>query len=129
MAVVLVGLLALAGCKKKEKVEPNASQVPPTSNEMVPPPAAPGSAAVPPTSGSTAVSGGPAVSGSVVAPAGKGAGSTYTVQKGDTLYKIVRQKYSVEGKALGAKVKEVLAANPQISDPNQIKAGQVLNLP
>ena len=50
-------------------------------------------------------------------------GSTYTVQKGDTLYKIARAKY---GDA--SAVKKIQAANPGLS-PNSIKAGQKINLP
>ena len=50
-------------------------------------------------------------------------GSTYTVQKGDTLYKIARAKY---GEA--SAVKKILAANPGLNG-NSIKAGQKINLP
>ena len=50
-------------------------------------------------------------------------GNTYTVQKGDTLYKIARAKY---GEA--SAVKKILAANPGLNG-NSIKAGQKINLP
>jgi nucleoid-associated protein YgaU len=50
-------------------------------------------------------------------------GNTYTVQKGDTLYKIARAKY---GEA--SAVKKILAANPGLNG-NTIKAGQKINLP
>ena len=49
-------------------------------------------------------------------------GSTYTVQKGDTLYKIARAKY---GEA--SAVKKIQAANPGITA--NIKVGQKINLP
>lgn len=50
-------------------------------------------------------------------------GSTYTVQKGDTLYKIARAKY---GDA--SAVKKIKEANPGMN-PDQIKVGQKINLP
>jgi 5'-nucleotidase / UDP-sugar diphosphatase len=50
-------------------------------------------------------------------------GSTYTVQKGDTLFKIARAKYGDP-----AAVKKIQAANPGLN-PNSIKAGQKINLP
>jgi 5'-nucleotidase len=50
-------------------------------------------------------------------------GSTYTVQKGDTLYKIARAKYGDP-----AAVKKIQAANPGLN-PNSIKVGQKINLP
>jgi murein DD-endopeptidase MepM/ murein hydrolase activator NlpD len=43
-------------------------------------------------------------------------GSVYTVQAGDTLFKIA--------KACGLKVDDLLTANPSITDPNLIHAGQ-----
>lgn len=48
-------------------------------------------------------------------------GESYTVQGGDTLYNIA-QKYNIR---LG----NLIAANPQIEDPNQIFAGQVICIP
>jgi len=49
-------------------------------------------------------------------------GNTYTVQKGDTLYKIARAKY---GEA--SAVKKIQAANPGLTA--NIKVGQKINLP
>ena len=46
---------------------------------------------------------------------------TYTVKTGDTLSKIAMRN--------GVSVAQLLKANPQISDPNKIKVGQVINLP
>jgi spore coat assembly protein SafA len=48
-------------------------------------------------------------------------GRTYTVQKGDTMY-LIAQKFGVTLKAL-------IAANPQIKDPNLIFPGDVINIP
>jgi murein DD-endopeptidase MepM/ murein hydrolase activator NlpD len=46
---------------------------------------------------------------------------TYTVKAGDTISKIAARN--------GLTVAQLLQANPQISDPNRINVGQVLNLP
>ena len=65
----------------------------------------------------------------MVVPSGSGVPSTpppasggiYTVQRGDTLRKIADR--------LNTTVDAILKANPQISNPNLIYAGQVINLP
>ena len=46
---------------------------------------------------------------------------TYTVKSGDTLGKIANRN--------GVNTTQLLAANPQIKDPNKIKVGDVLNVP
>lgn len=46
---------------------------------------------------------------------------TYTIKAGDTLSKIAARN--------GLTLAQLLQANPQISDPNRIKVGDVLNLP
>jgi murein DD-endopeptidase MepM/ murein hydrolase activator NlpD len=46
---------------------------------------------------------------------------TYTVKAGDTLSRIAARN--------GLTLAQILQANPQISDPNKIKVGDVLNLP
>ncbi len=48
-------------------------------------------------------------------------GGTYTVQWGDTIAKIAAR--------FGVRVSDLLAVNPQISNPSLIYAGQVINLP
>lgn len=48
-------------------------------------------------------------------------GSTYVVQKGDTLGKIAAR--------VGVSWRDILAINPQIYNPSLIYAGQVINLP
>jgi len=65
----------------------------------------------------------------MVVPSGSGvpsdpppaSGQTYTVQRGDTLRKIADR--------LNTSVDAILKVNPQISNPNLIYAGQVINLP
>jgi len=65
----------------------------------------------------------------MVVPSGSGVPSTpppasggiYTVQRGDTLRKIADR--------LNTTVDAILKVNPQISNPNLIYAGQVINLP
>jgi LysM repeat protein len=124
MAALLVGALGLAGCAKKKAAEPAGAQIPPNQNETVLPPATPGPAVTPAPAGG-AVAPAPTPTAVPATPAGKAAaGSTYTIQKGDTIYKIARDKYGSASKA-----KDILAANPQITDPNKIQVGQVINLP
>ena len=48
-------------------------------------------------------------------------GNTYVVQPGDTLAKIAQRT--------GTTVRAILAVNPQITNPNVIYVGQVINLP
>jgi LysM repeat protein len=48
-------------------------------------------------------------------------GSTYVVQRGDTLGKIAARS--------GTTVSGILAVNPQITNPSLIYVGQVINLP
>lgn len=54
-------------------------------------------------------------------PIDPGTGVDYTVKKGDTLTSIAK-KY-------GTTVQALLAANPQITNPNLIKVGQVIRIP
>jgi LysM repeat protein len=54
-------------------------------------------------------------------PIDPGEGVDYTVKKGDTLTSIAK-KY-------GTTVQAILAANPQITNPNLIKVGQVIRIP
>jgi len=46
---------------------------------------------------------------------------TYVVQKGDTMYLIAKR--------FGVPLGDLIAANPQIKDPNLIYPGQVINVP
>ena len=51
----------------------------------------------------------------------------YTVQKGDTLWKIAEQHY---GKGMGAKYTVIFEANtPMLTHPDKIYPGQVLRIP
>ena len=47
--------------------------------------------------------------------------TTYTVVRGDTLYTIARR--------FGITLNELITANPQITNPNLIQIGQVINIP
>lgn len=58
---------------------------------------------------------------SLCIPSASAAGLTHTVQKGDTMWKLAVQ-YQVG-------TSEIIAANPQISNPDLIYPGQVLNIP
>lgn len=142
-AALLVGTVALTGCKNKK--DEATSTVPPPSDPppapvvtTLPPPPAPAPAAAPaarpvptmepapapqpiPKPNSTPKAASPAH-----ATGGNGAahaGGTYTVQKGDTLYSIARKVYNDP-----KKVDAILKANPGI-DANKIKVGQKIHLP
>ena len=71
--------------------------------------------------GGAQVPGMPNVPGAVPGGGVPGAGSQYQIQAGDNLSQIAQ--------ANGMSVDQLLAANPQITDPNMIFAGQALNIP
>lgn len=62
-----------------------------------------------------------AAAGAPSPAAGDAATSAYTVQPGDTLSEIAAKT--------GQSVDELLQANPQLSDPNRIRAGEAVNVP
>jgi len=68
------------------------------------------------------VTGGPAASKSVPAPA---SAKTYTVKAGDTLSKIAKEHLG----SAGAYMKIFELNKDQLTDPDKIKPGQVLRLP
>jgi len=71
--------------------------------------------------GGAQVPGMPNVPGAVPSGGVPGAGSQYQIKSGDNLSQIAQ--------ANGMSVDQLLAANPQITDPNMIFAGQGLNIP
>jgi len=54
-------------------------------------------------------------------PTNNTSGTTYTVRNGDTLYMIARR--------YGISLEQLISANPQITNPNLIQIGQVINIP
>lgn len=76
-----------------------------------------------PTAGASGlVSPSPGVTpGSTVEPSASPQFQTYTIKPGDSLTTIARQ--------FGLTVEQLLAANPQITDPNTIRAGDVISIP
>ncbi len=50
--------------------------------------------------------------------------STYTIQKGDTLWSIAESHYGD-----GSRWKDILEANPEIEDPKNLREGQEIVLP
>ncbi len=128
VVVSLAALAGLAGCDNN-KTEADSNQVPASSERISSVPPAP-EAYVPPTSYTPPAPAqepiinvqptpSPRTGTSAAAPGAR----TYTVEKGDTLTSIARKVYGNP-----AKFKDIAAANG-ITDPNKIKAGQVLTLP
>ena len=72
------------------------------------------------------MTGGPAASaGAPTAAAAPSAGKTYTVKAGDTLGGIAKEHLG----SAGAYMKIFELNKDQLTDPDKIKAGQVLHLP
>ncbi len=114
--MLLLSVMVMVGCKPQAKgpqttsVEPPAhpmESLAPASDTTPPPPAMAASPQVVETS----------TPKPLVPP------RTYTVEKGDTIYKIARKFFNTDARA-----KDIIAANPGI-DANHIKVGQVINLP
>ncbi len=126
-----VAALTLSGCQKpQQKLEPRAEAPPSGLDEMertepVPAPLEeyPSDA----TYESTAAGRQRPADDEVLAPTGGGSqsGRTYTVQKGDTLYKISRKFYSD-----ASQWKRIWEANrARIPDPNRLNVGTKLIIP
>ena len=62
-----------------------------------------------------------ALTGALLTPAAQAVALTHTVAKGDTMWKLA-VKYQVG-------TSEIIQANPQVSNPDLIYPGQVLNIP
>lgn len=122
-AVLLVpGLLAGPGTTPIPTPTPTAPALAATHIATATPPAA--TVVVVPTAASVAVppsSPTPTVPAATATPTPRGSIQTYRVQPGDGLKRIARR--------FGLSVQELLAANPQIEDPNHIEVGQVLVIP
>jgi lipoprotein NlpD len=145
LVVVLGGLIALtlgAGCTSKPGLDAPTANVTPTSDApqgsalQVSPPApttpayvAPSqpSAYAPPSTPTTAdpvITPAPTLAASTGAdPGASAAGSTYTVQHGDTLFRIAKQHYGN-----GKQWARIVSANPGLT-PANLKAGQKIVLP
>ena len=54
---------------------------------------------------------------------------TYTVEKGDTLWKILERKETLTPDRYAERLKEFLRANPKVADPSRIAPGQKLLVP
>lgn len=136
MTSVLMAGLAFsgAGCAKKKKAElAEPMPVPPAAHEPaygsqpggIATAPAPAPVVLPPVQEAPAPA--PVAPAPVPAPAPKvkasAGGKTYTVQKGDTLWKIAAKHYGS-----GQKWQDIARANPSI-DPNKLKAGQQIVLP
>jgi 5'-nucleotidase/UDP-sugar diphosphatase len=125
VALVLAATLAV-GCSNTKKPAANSAvtDIRP-SNPAPPPPPPPVVQPIQPAQPVQPVisDSAPVVTQTISTPTPSVSGSTYTIQKGDTLYKIARAKYGNP-----TAVKKIIEANPGM-DPNKIKVGQKINLP
>lgn len=128
LKLVLAGAAMVAvGCSNNKKPAVNASAMDIRSNDPAPAPVVvqPVQPVQPVQAVQPVVSDAPPVASSTsvasVTPAM--AGGTYTIQKGDTLFKIARAKYGDP-----SAVNKIKAANPGL-DANHIKVGQKIKLP
>ena len=120
---VAFGLVTVTGCANKKKAPATGSSaaISPSVTDITPSPQPavayqPTAAPVAPASYDTSVTTTPTAGGA-------GAGSSYTVKKGDTLYGIARSKYGD-----GKQYTKIVAANPGVS-PQSLKVGQTLVIP
>lgn len=129
--LALTGALALTGCDdhkdKSVDAEPPAPQfepMTPPAKANTPAAAAPAPAPAPTPAPAPAPKSIPvAPEPKAAAPAAPAAGSTYVVQKGDTIYSIARKTYGDT-----KKVKAIIDLN-HLADPNKLQVGQKLQLP
>lgn len=125
-ATAVLGLAAFAaatGCQSNSKqaagkppLRPAVTDIAPTppSTYIAPQPVQPVTAVAPVTV---------AAAEPAAAPAAATSGGSYTVQKGDTLYKIARERYGN-----GNQWQRIAAANPGVS-PSTLKVGQKIVVP
>jgi 5'-nucleotidase len=128
LAAIALGLAAVAatatGCNSNKQAAGNKPPLRPQVTDISPTPPATYVAPQPvqPVQPVTAIA--PVAPEPAAAPAAAhAAGGSYTVQKGDTLYKIAREHYGD-----GKQWQRIAAANPGLS-PNTIKVGQKLIIP
>jgi 5'-nucleotidase/UDP-sugar diphosphatase len=125
---LIVGAFAVAtltgGCSMFSK-SPSATQVNPAVTDIAPTPPAP--LYVPPSQPVQPVQQPVAIAtptdGGASATVASGAGGSYTVQRGDTLYKLAREHYGD-----GKQWTRITAANPGLS-PQSLKIGQKIMIP
>jgi 5'-nucleotidase/UDP-sugar diphosphatase len=113
---IVVSLLIAAGCQEQQGSKPMTD----SAALDVTPAATPVAYSAPAPVQTMAPD--PALSSATPA-AGAASGNTYTIQRGDTLWKIATAKYGN-----GKKWHEIADANPGLS-PSDLRVGQTISLP
>ena len=116
-ALTIAALAAIAGGCQNKSASANRAPLAPMVTDISPTPPAP--VYVAPSQPIQPVAAAPIADSAPVASAG----GTYTVQKGDTLYKLTREHYG-DGKQWN----KIAAANPGLS-PSSLKVGQKIVIP
>jgi len=122
MTALVCVTMATLGCGGKKNADPMAMNAGVTDISATPP--APIAAPAPiPAPAQPVVSDAPTQAAPVAASPAAPAGGKYTVQKGDTLWKIASASYGD-----GKQWQKIASANPGLS-PGTLKAGQTIMIP
>lgn len=128
VAGMALAIAALAGCQSSSKTA-SAHKPPlaPTVTDISPTPPAPAYAApvqpIQPVAAAQPVEAAPQSTPAAFTGAAATAGGKYTVQKGDTLFRIAKEKYGD-----GKQWTRIAQANPGLS-PSTLKVGQKIVIP
>jgi nucleoid-associated protein YgaU len=118
-SIALAGVLAAAGCSENK----NSPEAVAANGSVTDISAAPAPAPVATTPQPVIYDTAPAPQVIAVATPSAAGGGKYTVQKGDTLWKIATSQYGD-----GKQWQRITAANPGLS-PETLKAGQTITIP
>ena len=119
LTAVMILVASIVGCSKNKKDSTTKTALNSDVTDITPSAAAP--SAYTPAPQPAAMTYDTSITSTPTA--GAGAGGSYTVKRGDTLYGIARAKYGD-----GKQYTRIVAANPGVS-PQSLKVGQTLTIP